>query len=108
MYECRLHPVTSLSIATYAGAVGVTDMNDHSSRSHTIFTVTVERCELGADKKHHVRMGKLHLVDLAVSACTHTGGEVHIHMRALTHTHTHTHTHTTHTHTHTHTQGMQF
>ena len=57
----------------YVGAVGVTDMNEHSSRSHTMFTITVERCELGPDKKQHVRMGKLHLVDLAVSTCTHTG-----------------------------------
>ena len=45
----------------------MTDMNDHSSRSHVIFTTTVERCELGPDNKPHVRMGKLHLVDLAVS-----------------------------------------
>ena len=42
-------------------------MNDRSSRSHVIFTITVERCELGPDKQQHVRMGKLHLVDLAGS-----------------------------------------
>ena len=42
-------------------------MNLHSSRSHAIFTVTIECSEKGPDGKHHVRAGKLHLVDLAVS-----------------------------------------
>lgn len=42
-------------------------MNEQSSRSHAIFTITVECSDLGADKQQHVRMGKLHLVDLAVS-----------------------------------------
>ena len=49
------------------GMVGATNMNEHSSRSHAIYTVTIECSEKGADKKHHVRVGKLHLVDLAVS-----------------------------------------
>lgn len=43
-------------------------MNLHSSRSHAIFTVTVECSEKGPDGEHHVRVGKLHLVDLAVSS----------------------------------------
>ena len=51
----------------FIGAVGATDMNDFSSRSHTIFTITLERSEIGVDKKQHLRMGKLHLVDLAGS-----------------------------------------
>ena len=42
-------------------------MNDHSSRSHVIFTITIESCNLGPDQQQHIRMGKLHLVDLAVS-----------------------------------------
>lgn len=42
-------------------------MNERSSRSHVIFSITVESSELGLDKQQHVRMGKLHLVDLAVS-----------------------------------------
>lgn len=46
-------------------------MNMHSSRSHAIFSVTVECSEKGPDGKHHVRAGKLHLVDLAVSYCIH-------------------------------------
>ena len=49
------------------GMVGATNMNELSSRSHAIYTVTIECSEKGADKKHHVRVGKLHLVDLAVS-----------------------------------------
>ncbi|GAB1597339.1 kinesin-like protein KIF3A [Argonauta hians] len=48
-------------------AVGSTNMNAHSSRSHAIFTVTVECSVKGVDGKQHVRMGKLHLVDLAGS-----------------------------------------
>ena len=53
----------------FPGAFAATDMNDHSSRSHVIFTITVECSELGPDKQQHVRMGKLHLVDLAVREC---------------------------------------
>lgn len=41
-------------------------MNLHSSRSHAIFTVTIECSEKGPDGEQHVRVGKLHLVDLAV------------------------------------------
>ncbi|XP_064636553.1 kinesin-like protein KIF3A isoform X2 [Lineus longissimus] len=47
--------------------VGSTNMNATSSRSHAIFTVTIECGEKGPDGKHHVRVGKLHLVDLAGS-----------------------------------------
>ncbi|XP_077518616.1 kinesin-like protein 64D [Amblyomma americanum] len=48
-------------------AVGATNMNAHSSRSHAMFTITVECSERGLDGRHHVRVGKLHLVDLAGS-----------------------------------------
>ncbi|KAL5269991.1 hypothetical protein ACHWQZ_G003463 [Mnemiopsis leidyi] len=48
-------------------SVGSTKMNSHSSRSHAIFTITIERCDQGLDGKGHLRMGKLHLVDLAGS-----------------------------------------
>lgn len=41
-------------------------MNVSSSRSHAIFTITVESSQLGDDGEQHVKMGKLHLVDLAV------------------------------------------
>lgn len=42
-------------------------MNAHSSRSHSLFTITVERSEIGADGKAHIRVGKLNMVDLAGS-----------------------------------------
>ncbi|XP_005105009.1 kinesin-like protein KIF3A isoform X4 [Aplysia californica] len=48
-------------------SVGATHMNMHSSRSHAIFTVTIECSEKGPDGEQHVRVGKLHLVDLAGS-----------------------------------------
>ena len=49
------------------GSVGATNMNATSSRSHAIFTITIERSEKGPDGQQHLRMGKLHMVDLAVS-----------------------------------------
>uniref|UniRef100_A0A8C4RAB4 Kinesin-like protein n=1 Tax=Eptatretus burgeri TaxID=7764 RepID=A0A8C4RAB4_EPTBU len=48
-------------------SVGATNMNEHSSRSHAIFTITIECSEKGTDGDTHVRVGKLHLVDLAGS-----------------------------------------
>jgi len=48
-------------------SVGETQMNAHSSRSHSLFTITIERSELGADNKQHIRVGKLNMVDLAGS-----------------------------------------
>lgn len=48
-------------------SVRETNMNAHSSRSHSLFTITVERSELGADGKPHIRVGKLNMVDLAGS-----------------------------------------
>ncbi|CAH2100547.1 unnamed protein product [Euphydryas editha] len=47
--------------------IGATAMNIESSRSHAIFSITVENSKRGADGKMHVKMGKLHLVDLAGS-----------------------------------------
>ncbi|XP_037086566.1 kinesin-like protein KIF3B [Pollicipes pollicipes] len=48
-------------------SVGATNMNEHSSRSHAIFLVTVECSELGLDGEPHIRVGKLNMVDLAGS-----------------------------------------
>jgi len=48
-------------------AVGATSMNEGSSRSHSIFSITVEASEVGPDGQSHIRMGKLNLVDLAGS-----------------------------------------
>jgi chromosome segregation ATPase len=66
-------PVTSaenvlriIAAGNEARAVGVTNCNEHSSRSHAILTLYVESrasCENDAE----VRVGKLHLVDLAGS-----------------------------------------
>mmetsp|Transcript_26474 Transcript_26474/g.77839 ORF Transcript_26474/g.77839 Transcript_26474/m.77839 type:complete len:766 (-) Transcript_26474:425-2722(-) len=46
---------------------GATLMNADSSRSHAIFTVTVEQCETMPDGHASIRMGKLNMVDLAGS-----------------------------------------
>ncbi|CAK8691357.1 unnamed protein product [Clavelina lepadiformis] len=48
-------------------SVGATNMNEHSSRSHAIFVITIECSEDGLDGKNHIRVGKLNLVDLAGS-----------------------------------------
>ena len=48
-------------------SVGRTNMNDHSSRSHAIFIITVECSQLDEDGEAHIRVGKLNLVDLAGS-----------------------------------------
>nr|XP_039263743.1 kinesin-like protein KIF3A [Styela clava] len=48
-------------------SVGATNMNEHSSRSHAIFSIIAECSEKGPDGQQHVRVGKLHLVDLAGS-----------------------------------------
>lgn len=56
--------------------VGSTKMNEHSSRSHSIFTISVEGSEL-INGKEVVRQGKLNLVDLAGSENQKkTGAEV--------------------------------
>lgn len=41
-------------------------MNVESSRSHAIFSITVESSEKDEKGDEHVKMGKLQLVDLAV------------------------------------------
>jgi len=65
LLACLLH--TRILLFVHTGVVGATNMNAHSSRSHAIFTVTVECSDKGPDGKQRVRAGKLHLVDLAVS-----------------------------------------
>ncbi|XP_042328737.1 kinesin-like protein KIF3C [Sceloporus undulatus] len=50
-----------------ARAIGATQLNQRSSRSHAIFLVTVECSQAGPDGQEHIRVGKLHLVDLAGS-----------------------------------------
>lgn len=53
-----------------SGISAATAMNVSSSRSHAIFSITVETSKLGVDGKQRVKAGKLHLVDLAVSIPT--------------------------------------
>jgi len=48
-------------------SVASTLMNNESSRSHSIFTITVETAEKGQDDKDHFCVGKMNMVDLAGS-----------------------------------------
>ena len=62
------------SEGAFSRATGATAMNPGSSRSHSMFTVTVERGEVSPDGKSHIVVGKLNLVDLAGSErCSKTG-----------------------------------
>ncbi|NWR79491.1 KIF3C protein, partial [Centropus unirufus] len=56
-----------MNLGSQTRAVGSTNMNEHSSRSHAIFLITVECSETGPDGEEHIRVGKLNLVDLAGS-----------------------------------------
>ncbi|XP_028399577.1 kinesin-II 95 kDa subunit-like [Dendronephthya gigantea] len=56
-----------MSVGNQNRAVGATNMNEHSSRSHAIFIITIECSEEGPDGECHIRVGKLNLVDLAGS-----------------------------------------
>jgi len=47
--------------------VAATNMNEHSSRSHSVFTITVESSYMGDDGEAHIKVGKLNIVDLAGS-----------------------------------------
>ncbi|KAK5852686.1 hypothetical protein PBY51_006536 [Eleginops maclovinus] len=56
-----------MNVGNQARAVGATDMNEHSSRSHALFMITVECSQPGPDGRKHIRVGRLNLVDLAGS-----------------------------------------
>ncbi|XP_075951618.1 kinesin-like protein KIF3B isoform X2 [Anarhichas minor] len=56
-----------MNVGNQNRSVGATNMNEHSSRSHAIFVITVECSELDVDGENHIRVGKLNLVDLAGS-----------------------------------------
>ncbi|VDN53405.1 unnamed protein product [Dracunculus medinensis] len=56
-----------MSVGHVNRTVGRTNMNEHSSRSHAIFIITVECSEKGLDGQNHIRVGRLNLVDLAGS-----------------------------------------
>uniref|UniRef100_A0A8D2MEL5 Kinesin-like protein n=1 Tax=Zonotrichia albicollis TaxID=44394 RepID=A0A8D2MEL5_ZONAL len=56
-----------MNLGSQTRSVGSTNMNEHSSRSHAIFLITIECSETGPDGEEHIRVGKLNLVDLAGS-----------------------------------------
>lgn len=56
-----------MSVGHANRSVGRTNMNEHSSRSHAIFIITIECSEVGPDGENHIRVGRLNLVDLAGS-----------------------------------------
>ncbi|ELK27148.1 Kinesin-like protein KIF3B [Myotis davidii] len=56
-----------MNVGNQNRSVGATNMNEHSSRSHAIFVITIECSEVGLDGENHIRVGKLNLVDLAGS-----------------------------------------
>lgn len=56
-----------MNVGNQNRSVGSTNMNEHSSRSHAIFVITIECSETGLDEECHIRVGKLNLVDLAGS-----------------------------------------
>ena len=54
-----------LTVGKKNRTVGSTLMNQDSSRSHSLFTITIEQSSRGAEG--HIRVGKLNMVDLAGS-----------------------------------------
>lgn len=54
----------AMKIGNRNRTTGATNMNEHSSRSHAIFQITVEMAET---KSTFVKIGKLNLIDLAGS-----------------------------------------
>ncbi|XP_011490282.1 kinesin-like protein KIF3C [Oryzias latipes] len=56
-----------MNVGNQTRVVGATDMNEHSSRSHALFLITVECSQPGPDGRKHIRVGRLNLVDLAGS-----------------------------------------
>lgn len=56
-----------MNVGNQNRTIGATNMNEHSSRSHAVFIITVEMSDTCGDKENQVRVGKLNLVDLAGS-----------------------------------------
>ncbi|XP_069939114.1 kinesin-like protein KIF3B isoform X4 [Cherax quadricarinatus] len=56
-----------MTVGNQNRAVGSTNMNLHSSRSHAIFIITIECSDVDEKGKSRIRVGKLNLVDLAGS-----------------------------------------
>lgn len=65
-------------------STGATQMNERSSRSHAIFSITVECGDKGPDGADRLRAGKLHLVDLAGSERQSKTGATGIRLKEAT------------------------
>ncbi|CAF0841159.1 unnamed protein product [Brachionus calyciflorus] len=65
-------------------SVGATQMNERSSRSHAIFSITIECSDRGPDGAQRLRAGKLHLVDLAGSERQSKTGATGIRLKEAT------------------------
>ncbi|KAG8990644.1 kinesin motor protein cin8 [Tulasnella sp. 427] len=61
------HAIALLRKGSYRRQIAATKFNDHSSRSHSIFTITVHTKETCSKGDEALRVGKLNLVDLAGS-----------------------------------------
>jgi len=61
---CEQEIFDAMRAGHYNRSMAVTNMNEHSSRSHLVFMLTVEQKNL---HDRSVKVGKLHLVDLAGS-----------------------------------------
>ncbi|CAE6532320.1 unnamed protein product [Rhizoctonia solani] len=61
------HAIEVLRKGSERRQIAATKFNDHSSRSHSIFTLTVHTKETSSDGNDLIRTGKLNLVDLAGS-----------------------------------------
>uniref|UniRef100_A0A1B6D848 Kinesin-like protein n=1 Tax=Clastoptera arizonana TaxID=38151 RepID=A0A1B6D848_9HEMI len=56
-----------MTVGNQNRTIGATNMNEHSSRSHAVFIITVEMSDTCGENESQVRVGKLNLVDLAGS-----------------------------------------
>jgi len=65
-------------------SVGATNMNEQSSRSHAIFSITIECSDKGPDGAQRLKAGKLHLVDLAGSERQSKTGATGIRLKEAT------------------------
>jgi kinesin family protein 5 len=61
---CEQEIFDAMRAGHYNRSIAITNMNDHSSRSHLVFMLTIEQKNL---HDRSVKVGKLHLVDLAGS-----------------------------------------
>ncbi|KAH8429068.1 putative kinesin family protein (BimC) [Aspergillus melleus] len=71
MEETFIHSATSgielLQLGSHKRQVAATKCNDLSSRSHTVFTITVQTKRTSESGEEYISSGKLNLVDLAGS-----------------------------------------